>query len=201
MDNVTPVTTGTSTPYVVYTEKEGTNTLQYQSITAMPVYRGTSLEACLPLACTSSVSYVYRRNFASKTTSKDGKLLVASASLRPSEQPRSPEESSDRLPNSIPRNRRVRSLALVVLLATPRPLPIPLAQPRGRGLLALSVNLLRPNQRSQQEPYLGMRLASRKRNSHNLRLGLEPLELLNLKLLREVLVGQLLVRNKNQHSG
>ena len=44
-----PVTTGTaSPPYSSYNEKDPTtNTnLQYQSITALPAYRGTSLDVC-----------------------------------------------------------------------------------------------------------------------------------------------------------
>ncbi|KAH7926776.1 hypothetical protein BV22DRAFT_1111472 [Leucogyrophana mollusca] len=47
-ENVAPVTTGTSNPaYSVFSEKDTANAnivLQYQTITAMPAYRGTSLE-------------------------------------------------------------------------------------------------------------------------------------------------------------
>lgn len=47
-DGVSPVTTGSSNPpYQVYSEKDGVNstvTLQYQSISCMPQYRGTSFE-------------------------------------------------------------------------------------------------------------------------------------------------------------
>ena len=46
--NPPPVTTGTSTPaYSVFNEKDPSNPstiLQYQTITATPAYRGTSLE-------------------------------------------------------------------------------------------------------------------------------------------------------------
>ncbi|KAF8559141.1 hypothetical protein OG21DRAFT_1503602 [Imleria badia] len=46
--NPPPVTTGTSTPsYAIFSEKDPSNPstiLQYQTITAMPAYRGTSLE-------------------------------------------------------------------------------------------------------------------------------------------------------------
>lgn len=48
LDAVPPVTTGTASPaFTVYTEKDGTSsniTLQFQSITAMPAYRGSSYE-------------------------------------------------------------------------------------------------------------------------------------------------------------
>ncbi|KAG2369762.1 hypothetical protein BDR07DRAFT_538991 [Suillus spraguei] len=46
-DTTAPVTTGTSNPpYSSFSEKDptSTSTLQYQTITAMPAYRGTSLE-------------------------------------------------------------------------------------------------------------------------------------------------------------
>ncbi|EIW82263.1 hypothetical protein CONPUDRAFT_136791 [Coniophora puteana RWD-64-598 SS2] len=46
-DSVPPVTTGSSNPpFNVFTEKDGTTStmLQYQAITAMPAYRGTSFE-------------------------------------------------------------------------------------------------------------------------------------------------------------
>jgi nuclear pore complex protein Nup98-Nup96 len=47
-DNVAPVTTGSSNPpYSVFTEKDPANAsvaLQYQSISCMPAYKGTSFE-------------------------------------------------------------------------------------------------------------------------------------------------------------
>ena len=47
-DGIAPVTTGTANPpFSVYTEKDTANpsvTLQYQSITCMPAYRGSSFE-------------------------------------------------------------------------------------------------------------------------------------------------------------
>jgi nuclear pore complex protein Nup98-Nup96 len=46
---VAPVTTGSSNPpYAVFQEKDTTSShmLQYQSISAMPAYRGTSFEVC-----------------------------------------------------------------------------------------------------------------------------------------------------------
>lgn len=45
--NAAPVTTGSSNPpYNAFTEKDGTATLHYQSITMMPAYRGSSFEVC-----------------------------------------------------------------------------------------------------------------------------------------------------------
>ena len=47
IENVPPVTTGTANPaFTAHTEKDpsGSANLQYQSITCMPVYRGTSFE-------------------------------------------------------------------------------------------------------------------------------------------------------------
>lgn len=50
-DSVAPVTTGTSgTAFSAFSEKDSANTnitLQYQSITAMPAYRGSSYEVRL----------------------------------------------------------------------------------------------------------------------------------------------------------
>lgn len=53
-DGVAPVSTGSSNPaYSVFSEKDSTNssvTLQYQSITCMPSYRGNSFEVSLTLS-------------------------------------------------------------------------------------------------------------------------------------------------------
>jgi hypothetical protein len=75
-DGVPPVTTGTANPaYNVFSEKDSANsslTLQYQSITCMPQYRGNSFEvsigqaslpipalfACGPMAL-RSISYPF----------------------------------------------------------------------------------------------------------------------------------------------
>jgi len=50
-DGVPPVTTGTANPvYSVFSEKDPANansTLQYQSITCMPQYRGNSFEVSI----------------------------------------------------------------------------------------------------------------------------------------------------------
>lgn len=44
-DTVAPVTTGSSNPpYSVLNEKDGNSNYQYQSITCLPAYRGTSFE-------------------------------------------------------------------------------------------------------------------------------------------------------------
>jgi nuclear pore complex protein Nup98-Nup96 len=59
-DGVPPVTTGTANPaYSVFSEKDSANTsmtLQYQSITCMPQYRGNSFEVSIRQASLSELA-------------------------------------------------------------------------------------------------------------------------------------------------
>lgn len=73
------MTTGSSTPFSAYTEKDSVNpsiTLQYQSISAMPQYRSASFEvSCIVRDLSEShPTDVAARNSASKITSKVGRL-------------------------------------------------------------------------------------------------------------------------------